>query len=92
MSITQTKGKKMTTMTSKKFTVDKMSSTWSDLRDEVVDLLELPAGTDIRIAPNAITLHAKIGGAWTAVVNGSINDMKDWALLYNNKLKMSVTL
>jgi len=88
----QLKGKIMTTITSPKFTQNIMASTWEDLRDEVVDLLELPVGTDIRIAPNAITLHAKMGGTWSAVMNGSINEMKDWALLHDYKLKMSITL
>ena len=80
------------TITTDTITNTQISTAWKNLRADAIAALGLAADARVRIANNAVTLHANIEGNWVPVMNGSANDMKDWANVRNYDLKLSINI
>ena len=79
-------------ITTAAFTKTQISTAWKNLRTQAIEALGLPTDAKVRIANNAITLHAEIEGNWVPVMNGSLADMSDWARIRNYNLKISINI
>jgi hypothetical protein len=79
-------------ITTEAITKTQIATAWKNLRTQAIAALGLPADARVRIANNAVTLHANIEGNWVPVMNGSANDMKDWAGIRNYELKLSINI
>jgi hypothetical protein len=82
----------MNTITTADFTKTELTNNWKTLRTEAIAALGLPANARVRINNNAVTLHANIEGQWVPVMNGSANDMKDWAGMRDYTLRLSINV
>jgi hypothetical protein len=80
------------TITTTEFTKTQLAANWKTLRAEAIAALGLPADARVRINNNAVTLHANIDGAWVPVMNGSANDMKDWAGMRDYTLRLTINV
>lgn len=80
------------TIKSGEFQKNEFAKNWQALRANAIAALGLPEDARVRIANNAVTLHAKINDAWVPVMNSSAQDMSDWGKNRNYVLRLSITI
>jgi len=74
------------------FHKNEFAKNWQALRANAIAALGLPQDARVRIANNAVTLHAKINDAWIPVMNSSAQDMSDWAKNRDYVMRLSITI